>query len=189
VFFKVKHYSAPSTPAESRPSTNGGNMSGAAGAAVIDRSRTIGGTARVTDLIATARRRGGLAAELAAELADAQRQLEDALGRSGPEYLADHDVELAGWLALAARRHPLLEEPMTLLYIDAAARAQLAELISRYHCCDVPSGERPRAELLRIAAEIHELCAAHGYGPGYADALVLDEDDHAWRRRYVREAR
>ncbi len=51
-----------------------------------------------------------------------------------------------------------------------------------------PEGqERSRAEELRIAAEIHELCAAHGSGPELADALV-DDDDHARRRRYTREA-
>jgi hypothetical protein len=145
-------------------------------------------TTDTSDLIATAKRRGGLAAKLAAEieatrcqLAAALEQLDAALDRSGPEYLADGDVQLAAWLAGVAADHPQLEEPASPMEWPVAARAQLCDLIGRHRCIDRASGVRPRAELLRIAAEIHDLCEAHGGSADLADAITMEDDD-AWRQ-------
>lgn len=140
--------------------------------------------------LAAARRRGGLAAKLAARLDALQQQLVAAneridtlAARGGPEYLAEPDLELASWLAGTAADHPALEEPTAPLSWPAADRARLGDLLSQYHCTDVPSGARSRAEVLRIGAAIAELCDLHGEPEELADALLTD-DDRAWRRRY-----
>lgn len=130
-----------------------------------------------------------------AEIASLQRQLQAAMeriaelcDRSGPEFLSQTDIQLAAWLATVAATHPQLEEPTSPLNWPAAARAQLEGLISKFRGCETPSGEMPRAEQLRIAAAIHELCEANDCGVDspneIADAITMD-DDRAWRRMYM----
>jgi len=103
--------------------------------------------------------------------------------------LSDTDIELAAWLAGAARNHPLVEHVTAPLSWPAAARAKLEQLISDHRDMDRPGGlpPRPRGLELRVAAEIHELCAAHGAGSDLADAIILD-DDREWQRRYLPES-
>lgn len=76
-------------------------------------ARRCGGTPQETDLVATAKRRGGIAAKLAAQIASLQRQLRASHGRiselcdrSGPEYLVEDDISLASWLVGVAADHP-----------------------------------------------------------------------------------
>ncbi len=149
------------------------------------------------DLIATAKRRGGLAAKIADELEATRRQLasaNDAIDslaeRVGSEHLTESDINLASWLALAASWHPRLQEPTMPLQWPPEARRQLEELIEKARGVDLPEGQqRTRAEQLTIHAAIHELCEAQGAGPELADALVLGDDDRTWRRRYYRAVR
>lgn len=131
------------------------------------------------NLIASGKRRGGLAAKLATELELVQRQLADAIERSGPEYLADADQELAAWLASVASEYPQIEEPSEPMSWPLAARVELGALITKLTGTDVPGGDVPRAEALRCAAQIHELVAAQGGAPDLADGIVL-----AWDRPY-----
>lgn len=104
------------------------------------------------------------------------------------DVLSDTDLELAAWLASAARNHPGVEHVTAPLSWPAAARARLAQLISEYRDMNRSAGLPPRARSLdlRLAADIHELCAAHGARPELADALILD-DDREWQRRYLPE--
>lgn len=140
-------------------------------------------TTEPPDLIAAARRRGGLAAKLALEIESLRRQLDDARDRSGPEYLVDSDVDLASWLAGAAADHPQLEDPTAPMDWPAAARRALADLIAQ--CRGVDRCEpRTRVEELQLHVELHALCEANGSGPELADAIILGDDDHAWRWRY-----
>jgi hypothetical protein len=145
------------------------------------------------DLIATAKRSGGLAAAIAAELEAMQRQLAIThttiaghCDRSGPEYLVDHDLQLAAWLASAAADHPRLQDPMAPLAWPVGDRRRLEELISQCFSADrAPSKKRTRAEVVALHGEIHELCYANGCGPDLADGIVLGDDDRTWRRRHL----
>lgn len=125
-------------------------------------------------------------ASLRIRLAAAHERINELCDRTGPEYLAGPDLELAAWLGTVAGTHPQLNDPTAPLAWPAAARVQLEGLISRYRGGDLPGGLPPRAEQLRIAAEIHTLCEAHDCGPEssaeeLADAIILD-DDREWRR-------
>lgn len=139
------------------------------------------------DLITTGKRRGGVAAKLATELELVQRQLADAVERSGPEFLTDADQELAGWLAMVAADSPQVSEPIEPLGWRAPARAELGELISKYLGTDVPPGTRGRAEEMRVGAAIAELCEREGCDPELVDAiLALSQRCQRPTRRTVR---
>lgn len=56
-----------------------------------------------------------------------------------------------------------------------------------WHLCAAYLADRTAPESMLKSRALRAVCAAHGSGPELADALV-DDDDHAWRRRYTREA-
>lgn len=131
------------------------------------------------DLVAAAKRSGGLAAALAAELEAMQRRLAVAketidlhCERTGPEYLVDVDLQLAAWLAEVAATHPMLEEPTAPLGWSAADRAKLEELIEQCRGMD-RNDQRTLAEQLQIHEAIRELCDENGADPELADAIIM----------------
>lgn len=82
------------------------------------------------------------------------------------------DTDLAAWLCAAAAICPELREPAAPLTWPVQSRRRFEILADQL-------GERgrPRAEILRLGAALHDLVATNGGDPELADAILAAVDE------------